>query len=139
MLDFDELQEFPNISIWATNSDFICDIMGTKNHQKTLYFPRFPGCHSRNWTNTDVAVLACRFSHSINAKMLFCIDTKQRRRYIDMTAIGQSLGEDLCKALPGLHALTGCDSTRAFVGKGKKQAFNYGRVRPKHVRCHDDG
>ncbi len=40
-----------------------------------------------------------------------------------MTAIGQSLGEDVCKALPGMHALTGCDSTSAFVGKGKRQAF----------------
>ena len=61
--------------------------------------------------DTDAAVLACRLSHSINANMLFCIDTKQRRRYIDMTAIGQSLGEYVCKALPGMHALTGCDST----------------------------
>ena len=55
-----------------------------------------------------------------------------------MTAIGQSLGEDVCKALPALTALTGCDSTRAFVGKGKRQAFHYGRVRPRHMRCHDD-
>ena len=37
-----------------------------------------------------------------------------------MTAIGQSLGEDVCKVLPGMHALTGCDSTSAFVRKGKK-------------------
>ena len=42
-----------------------------------------------------------------------------------MTAIGQSLGEDVRKALPGMHALTGCDSTSAFVGKGKRQAFHY--------------
>ena len=49
--------------------------------------------------DTDVAVLAGTLSHSINAKMLFCIDTKQRMRYLDMTAIGQSLGEDVCKAL----------------------------------------
>ena len=37
MLDFDELQEFPKISSWATKSDFISDVMGTQNHQKTLY------------------------------------------------------------------------------------------------------
>ena len=29
-----------------------------------------------------------------------------------MTAIGQSLGEDVCKALPGMYALTGCDSAQ---------------------------
>ena len=69
--------------------------------------------------DTDVAVLVCTFRHRINANMLFCIDTKQRRRYLDMTAIGQSLGEYVCKALPGMHALTGCDSTSAFVGKAK--------------------
>ena len=39
MLDFDELQQFPKMSSWATKSDFICDLMGTQNHQKTLYFP----------------------------------------------------------------------------------------------------
>ncbi len=70
--------------------------------------------------DTDVAVLACTFSHSINAKMLFCVDTKQRKRYLDITAIGQSFGKDVCKALPGMHALTGCDSTSAFVGKGRR-------------------
>ena len=37
MLDFDELQEFPKIPSWATKSDFISDVMGTQNHQKTLY------------------------------------------------------------------------------------------------------
>ena len=55
--------------------------------------------------DTYVAVLTCTFSHSINAKMLFCIDTKQRRRYLDMTAIGQSLGEDVCKALHCLECM----------------------------------
>ena len=47
MLDFDELQEFPKISSWATikKSDFICVL-------KTLYFPRFPEFHPGNCTIT---------------------------------------------------------------------------------------
>ena len=36
MLDFDELQEFPKMSSWATKSEFISDLMGTQNHQKNL-------------------------------------------------------------------------------------------------------
>ena len=36
MLDFDELQEFSIMSSSATKSDFICDLMGTQNHQKNL-------------------------------------------------------------------------------------------------------
>ena len=79
-------------------------------------------CIAIKSSDTALAVLACTFSRSINANMLFCIDTKQRRRYLDMTAIGQSLGEDVCKALSGMHALTGWDSTSAFVGKGKRQS-----------------
>ena len=73
--------------------------------------------------DTDVAVISCTFSHDINSRLLFCTGTKQRQRYIDITAVDRSLGEDVCKALPGMHAFTGCDSTSAFVGKGKKQAF----------------
>ena len=44
---------------------------------------------------------------------------------LDMTVIGQSIGDDACKALPGMHALTGCDSTSTLVGKAKvkRQAF----------------
>lgn len=73
--------------------------------------------------DTDVAVLACYFSHQIDARLLFCTGTKQRQRYIDITDVGQLLGADVCNALPGMHSFTGCDSTSAFVGKGKKQAF----------------
>ena len=52
MLDFDELQEFPKNSSWATKSDFISDLMGTQNHQKTLYESWLQGCHFGKWTKT---------------------------------------------------------------------------------------
>ena len=35
----------------------------------------------------------------------------------------RNLGDNICNALIGLHAFTGCDSVSAFVGKGKKAAF----------------
>ena len=34
-----------------------------------------------------------------------------------------AIGEDVCKALIGLHAFTGCDTVSAFAGKGKAKAF----------------
>ena len=34
-----------------------------------------------------------------------------------------ALGQNVCHALPGFHSLTGCDSVRAFVGKGKAQGL----------------
>ena len=35
-----------------------------------------------------------------------------------------SRGPSLCKALPGVHALTVCDSMSSFYGIGKKKAWN---------------
>ena len=70
--------------------------------------------------DTDVAVLACHFSFEIPARIFFRTGTKQRSRYIDISALARKRGQAICRALPGLHALTGCDSTSAFVGRGKK-------------------
>ena len=39
MLDFDELQEFPNISSWATKSGFISDLMGNPKPSKKNLVP----------------------------------------------------------------------------------------------------
>lgn len=84
--------------------------------------------------DTDIAVLACSFSHDIDARLLFWTGTKQRQRYLDATAIGNTLGSDVSKALLGMHALTGCDSTSAFIGRGKKKkSIQADQVRPDHV------
>ena len=72
-----------------------------------------------NSADTDVAVIATAHSYSIPATLLFLTGTKHRRRYVTLTQLGRSLGKQLCLALPGYHAFTGCDTTSAFVGKGK--------------------
>ena len=35
----------------------------------------------------------------------------------------QSINWNVCKALLGIHAFTGCDTVRAFTGKGKIRAL----------------
>ena len=72
----------------------------------------------------DVAVLACGLSHEIPATILFRTGTKHQARYIDMTSMGKKFGADVCLALIGLHAFTGCVTTSAFVGHGKKVGFD---------------
>ena len=74
--------------------------------------------------DTDVAVLAIYFAEDINARLLFRTGTKNRARFIDLTALACLHTKPLCRALPGVHALTGCDSTSAFVGRGKKPALS---------------
>ena len=69
--------------------------------------------------DTDVVVLCCHFQRSIPKPMYFRTGTRQRTRYVDISAVSAELPEGMCVLLPGLHALTGSDATSAFVGKGK--------------------
>ena len=47
----------------------------------------------------------------------------------------QVLGTDVCKSLIGLHVYSGCDSTSAFYGKGKKKAYDIMKSDPKFIGC----
>ena len=76
--------------------------------------------------DTDVFIMAVAYQHSIS-KPLFqrCgIGTRILVFIRDIGKIATHLGHDVCKALVGLHAFTGCDSVSAFAGKGKISALN---------------
>ena len=75
-------------------------------------------------SDTDVEVMACYFQSKIAARIILDAGVHSHRRLIDIHAVVSNLGPDLCKALPGVHALTGCDSVSAFAGCGKKKAFH---------------
>ena len=45
------------------------------------------------------------------------------RRIIDIGKIRADVGDDVSKALLGLHAFTGSDTTSAFMRKGKIRPF----------------
>ena len=49
--------------------------------------------------------------------------TEQRTKYVDISRIAEVLGDGVCRALPALHAFTGCDSISSFAGKGKLAAL----------------
>ena len=75
-------------------------------------------------SDTDVEVLAVHFQKAIAGRKYILSCTSKRLRYVDVRAIAEELGNEICDALPGLHTFTGCDSTSAFVGKGKKRALS---------------
>lgn len=72
--------------------------------------------------DTDVAVLSLYFSSKINANIYLDIGTGLKRSIYDIS--NHQLSPEICDALPGLHALTGCDSTSSFNGLGKAKCFN---------------
>lgn len=44
-------------------------------------------------------------------------------RLIDVNTLAAVFGKDVCSALIGLHAWTGCDTVSSFAGHGKIKAF----------------
>ena len=39
--------------------------------------------------------------------------------YVDVTSLAETTGKELCKAIPGYHALIGCGYCSSFLRKGK--------------------
>ena len=75
-------------------------------------------------SDTDVEVLACYFRENITADIFLLSGTRSRARVIPVSQVCEQLGVEVCRALPGLHALTGCDTVSSFAGKGKKVALD---------------
>ena len=73
--------------------------------------------------DTDVLILSLAFSGDINVPLLQKCGTQTRTRLVDVGKIAAVLGSDICKALLGMHAFSGCDTVSAFAGKGKQHAF----------------
>ena len=74
-------------------------------------------------SDTDVEVLACYHQANISASITLISGTRCRSRLISVPSLCQQLGPEICQLLPGLHALTGCDTVSTFVGKGKNKAL----------------
>ena len=74
-------------------------------------------------SDTDVEVLACYYQRNIPSKLILESGTQTRVRLVDITKVSHNLGIATCRALPSLHALTGCDSVSSFATKGKKKAL----------------
>ena len=47
-----------------------------------------------------------------------------RTRIIYLVKVSTALGNGVCLALIGIHTFSGCDSTSAFHGKGKRKTFS---------------
>ena len=52
-------------------------------------------------------------------KVVMDTGTGDKRRLLDINDITLEIGQDMCSAMLGLHAFTGCDSTSSFMKKGK--------------------
>ncbi len=75
--------------------------------------------------DTDVVVLAIAHVSELGIEELWvAFGTGKNFRYIPAHEIAKSLGPDKSKALPVLHAFTGCDTVSTFATRGKKTAWD---------------
>ena len=69
--------------------------------------------------DTDVLVLSLSHVGSMIQAGANSIHTRVANSDYDLTELYNRYGTDICKALPYFYALTGCDTTSSFFGKGK--------------------
>ena len=74
--------------------------------------------------DTDVEVLAVYHQANIPGSLFLETGTLHKHKVVDVKQICSALGQEVITALPGLHALTGCDTVSSFAGKGKKVALD---------------
>ncbi|XP_048853374.1 uncharacterized protein LOC125721594 isoform X1 [Brienomyrus brachyistius] len=68
--------------------------------------------------DTDVAVIALSLQPDLPCRLYFFTGVGNKTR-----KVSSALGNSVCLALIGIHTFSGCDSTSAFYGKGKKSHF----------------
>ena len=82
--------------------------------------------------DTDVIVLAVsQFQHLQLAELWIEFGVGKHYRFIPAHLISDSLGPEKAKALPFFHAITGCDTTSAFAGIGKRTAWDVWNAFPQ--------
>ena len=70
-----------------------------------------------------MAIIACGLAGQILARLILQTGTAQRMRYLDLTAIRAHPGSNVATSPIGMHSMSGCDSTSAISGWGKRAAF----------------
>ena len=82
--------------------------------------------------NTEVFILLLRFlRHRQTA--LFDTGTGDKRQLVNVQAVAKDLGDEINLALVALHAFTGCDTTSAFVRRGKVKPLTLLKKHPEFL------
>ena len=73
--------------------------------------------------DTDVFILCLAYSRPLIDAVYLKSGTKTRIEFLDVGKAATGLGQNVTKALIGMHAYTGCDTVSAFAGRGKLRAL----------------
>lgn len=85
-------------------------------------------------SDTDILVIILGNIHKLATLEIYLstIGSKPNvNNFINCTQLATTLGNLMCRALPGFHAYTGCDFTASFYRKGKIQPFKQLQKNPQ--------
>ena len=68
---------------------------------------------------TDVLIILIHFVNAVQQPFLFDRGTGNKRRLINVKALLNEHGPELCQVLLSFHAFSSCDTTSAFAKQGK--------------------
>ena len=90
--------------------------------------------------DTDVLVILIAQFHTLSSiwsGLSFWVAFGMGKNFqlLFVNTICEYLGEQKCRALPFFHAFTGCDTSSAFLGKGKKSAWEAWKAYPEATLC----
>ena len=74
-----------------------------------------------NSEDTDVFVILLSLHSQIPSRILLRRGKGNVVRLIDIPRLGTILGKDVCQAMIGVHAYTGCDSVSAFGDRARSK------------------
>ncbi|KAL4718510.1 hypothetical protein ACJJTC_002713 [Scirpophaga incertulas] len=88
-------------------------------------------------SDTDILIIMLANMNSIQTDLQISmhVGTGNNQKFINVTKLSQTLGLDLCSALPAFHAMTGCDFNSAFYRKGKRKPFQILRKSPTYIKA----
>ncbi|XP_066595439.1 uncharacterized protein [Prorops nasuta] len=91
-------------------------------------------------SDTDILVILLGNIGNMKSKSKIWIEsgTAAKRNIIDVCKLYDSLGQSLCRALPGFHALTGCDYNPSFYRKGKQKPYTILKKNENYIKAFID-
>ena len=89
--------------------------------------------------DTDVLIILLHYlaktDRNVNVWMNAGRDSNNTRRLLSINDLVQNLTMETALALPGLHALTGCDYIPEFLNKGKVKPFELKMKDNRFIEC----
>ncbi|XP_077263749.1 uncharacterized protein LOC143898274 isoform X3 [Temnothorax americanus] len=107
-------------------ADFAKDLKNIKFKEALVKFFIDHWANQEMATIIDIVVIMLANMEHLQALVKIWMDlgVSNARRYIDVSALSAKLGPIVSRALPALHALTGCDFNPAFYRRGKKKPLD---------------